>query len=70
MEKIIKIKGMSCAHCAARVKQALSAVEGVTEAEIDLKKKCAFVKGENLSEKALGEAVTEAGYEVVKIKEK
>lgn len=70
MEKTIKIKGMSCAHCAARVKQALSAVEGVTEAEVDLKKKCAFVRGETLSDEAVSKAVTEAGYEVVKIKEK
>lgn len=32
MQKTIKIEGMGCAHCEAKVKKALEAVAGVTEA--------------------------------------
>ncbi|MGC3978531.1 MAG: cation transporter [Paludibacteraceae bacterium] len=36
MEKILKIKGMSCSHCAMRVEKALNKIEGVV-AKVDLK---------------------------------
>ena len=34
MEKTLKITGMMCGHCEARVKKALEAVEGVAEAKV------------------------------------
>ncbi len=34
MEKTMKIEGMMCGHCEARVKKALEAVDGVTAAEV------------------------------------
>ena len=34
MKKIMIVEGMSCKHCQAAVEKALSAVEGVTEANI------------------------------------
>lgn len=70
MEKIIKIKGMSCEHCAARVKQALISTEGVLSATVDVKKKTAAVVSEKeISSELLTKAVVSAGYEVVKIKD-
>lgn len=32
MQKIVKIEGMGCAHCEAKVKKALEALEGVESA--------------------------------------
>lgn len=67
MENIIKIKGMSCGHCRARVETALNAMNGVN-AKVDLKKKQAVVELKKyIEDSALIEAVTEAGYEVVSI---
>ena len=61
---ILKISGMSCAHCKARVEKALSAVPGVDAVRVDLDKAEAVVEGKDLDAKALAHAVTEAGYAV------
>jgi Cu2+-exporting ATPase len=34
MEKIMKIEGMMCGHCEARVKKTLEKIEGVAEAQV------------------------------------
>ena len=64
MEKIIHIEGMSCNHCKMAVEKALSALSGVSGAQVDLEKKLARVSGQDLNEQAMKDAVTEAGYEV------
>ncbi len=61
---ILKISGMSCNHCKARVEKALSAVAGVDSVKVDLDKAEAVVEGKDLDVKALAHAVTEAGYAV------
>lgn len=66
MQRVVKIEGMMCEHCAKRVEAALAAVSGVESVEVKLKKKSAVVKGEADAE-ALKEAVKAAGYEVVGI---
>ncbi|MDE6273445.1 MAG: metal-transporting ATPase, partial [Clostridiales bacterium] len=69
MTKTLKVKGMMCAHCVKHVGDALKAVEGVSGAEVDLKKKQAVVTlAKDVSDEALISAVTEAGYEVESIK--
>jgi Cu2+-exporting ATPase len=40
---VLKVKGMSCAHCEMRVKKALESVEGVASAKADQKKGVAIV---------------------------
>lgn len=70
MKKIIEINGMSCAHCQARVENALNAIDGV-EAKVDLKKKRAVVDlKKDVDDQTLKDAVTQAGYEVVSVAEK
>lgn len=66
MKKEIIIEGMSCLHCSKRVEDALNKLEG-TKAKVDLKKKTAYVETEQADE-ILTKAVSEAGYEVRKIK--
>ena len=63
MTKKFKVDGMMCQHCVAHVKTALEGVEGVSKADVDLKKKSAVVTLEkDVSAETLIAAVTEAGY--------
>ena len=67
MTKTMKIEGMMCMHCSARVESVLNAIEGVS-AKVDLEKKCAVVTlNAEVSDEVLRKAVTDAGYEVVSI---
>ncbi|MDP2470327.1 MAG: heavy-metal-associated domain-containing protein [Candidatus Palauibacterales bacterium] len=58
----LKIDGMSCEHCVARVKKALAAVSGVSSAEVRLDAASATVTGDNVSFDDLVQAVDRAGY--------
>ncbi|EFW38132.1 heavy metal translocating P-type ATPase [Treponema phagedenis] len=61
----IKIEGMSCGHCSARVEKALNALEGVT-ATVNLEKKEATVQyPESIGIDSLKKAITDAGYEAL-----
>ncbi len=57
----ILIDGMMCNHCAGRVKEILSSIEGVKNVEINLKKKMAIVEGEPNLDK-VKELINGAGY--------
>ena len=67
--KIMKIEGMMCGHCEARVKKALEALPGVESAEVSHEKGEALVhlSGEE-SEEALKKAVEEQDYIVKEIR--
>ena len=65
MQKTLKVEGMMCPHCEARVKAALEAVPGVTSAVADHEKKTATVTlSAAVDDATLTAAVTAAGYEV------
>jgi Cu+-exporting ATPase len=64
METIIKVEGMMCPHCKARVESVCKAVEGATDAVVDLQAKQVTVTG-NANVELLNKAITEAGYEVI-----
>ena len=64
METVIKVNGMMCPHCKARVESVCKAVAGTQDAVVDLEKKIVTVTGKADLE-ALKKAVTDAGYEVV-----
>lgn len=63
MDTVLKIEGMMCEHCKARVEKALREVPGVTEVSVNLKKKTATVSGSAAADD-LERAVTDAGYKV------
>jgi heavy metal translocating P-type ATPase len=68
MTKTMVIEGMACAHCSGRVEKALNALEGVT-ATVDLAQKTATINLSGaVSDAALKNAVTAAGYTVVELK--
>lgn len=64
MVTVIKVNGMMCPHCKARVESVCRAVEGAVDAVVDLQEKQVTVTG-NASVDALKKAITDAGYEVV-----
>ncbi|MFC3032331.1 heavy metal translocating P-type ATPase [Pseudoalteromonas fenneropenaei] len=59
----LAIKGMSCASCAKRIEQALSAITGVESASVNLATDTATVSG-NAHVDDLHQAIIAAGYEV------
>ena len=62
--KKLKVDGMTCGHCSARVEKALAGVEGVEKASVNLKKGLAEVKlAAPVEDAALTKAVIDAGYE-------
>lgn len=68
MEKIIKIKGMMCPHCEARVKSVLLEIKGVTKAEVSHKKGTAKLNLDTeISDETFVSAIENAGYKVIKI---
>ncbi|WP_099191822.1 heavy-metal-associated domain-containing protein [Tepidibacter mesophilus] len=68
MKKIINIEGMSCGHCAGRVKKELEGINEVKSAEVSAEEKKAVVElAHEVDDKKLKEAVVEAGYEVLSI---
>ena len=64
METIIKVEGMMCPHCKARVESVCKAVAGTVDAVVDLQEKQVTVTG-TADVALLKKAITEAGYEVI-----
>ena len=66
MQTILEIKGMSCEHCAAHIKNALEAIAGVSSAQVSLKQKNALVEhNDSVTPETFKAAVREAGYEAI-----
>ena len=65
MEKTLKIEGMMCAHCEARVKKCLEAFSEVEEAVMSHEAGTAILKlNADVSDEALKKAVEDQGYTV------
>ena len=69
MEKTMKIKGMMCKHCEARVKNCLEALPEVTEAVVSHKKGTAkLTLSAEIANEVLKKTVEDQGYPVLDIK--
>lgn len=69
MEKTLKIEGMMCPHCEARVKKALEELSEVSEAQVSHKDGVAIVKlSAQISDETLMGLITDNGYKVLDIK--
>ena len=69
MKKTMKIKGMMCGHCEARVKKCLEELPGVAEADVNHKKDRAVVTlSEEISDEILKNTIEAQGYSVEEIK--
>ena len=66
MEKILKVEGMMCPHCEARVKKCLEELSGVKEAFPDHKQSTVrVVLEQELADEVLRQAVEAQGYQVL-----
>jgi len=63
-EKTYTVVGMTCAHCVRAVREEVSNVTGIVAVDVDLTSGRLHVRGDGVSDVAVGEAVVEAGYEV------
>ena len=61
----LKIEGMMCPHCEARVKSVLEAQSGVIEAIVSHNDGTAKISGNSLDRDSLASVVEDAGYKVV-----
>ena len=69
MQRTIKIKGMMCEHCEARVRHALEALPEVSQAEVSHKKGTAVVSlNAEVDNDKLKQAVEEQMYQVLSIR--
>ncbi len=64
MKQVIRVEGMMCPHCQARVEQVCKAIPGVQDAVVDLQAKQVTVTGD-VSTDLIAKAIRDAGYEVV-----
>lgn len=66
MEKTIRVEGMMCEHCEARVKEALEKVKGVDAAAPNHEKdEVVLTLSKDVKEAKLAKAVEEAGYQFI-----
>ena len=62
MEKIFKVEGMHCPHCAKRVESALSELN--LSVKVELERGEVKVSGDSLTEPEVKERIEELGFEV------
>ena len=68
MEKTMKIEGMMCPHCEARVKKTLEAIDGVIEAEVSHEAGTAIVTMDKpVADDVLRQAIEAQDYPVLSI---
>lgn len=66
MKKEFKVAGMSCQKCVDKIEKFVGEIEGIELIEVDLAKKIVNVEFEApADEKAICEAILDAGFEVV-----
>jgi len=66
VEKIIKVSGMTCGHCAETVKRALKSIESVIDVDVDLASGKVTIKSDkDISCDDIKKAVEEWDYRVV-----
>jgi len=62
MKTTLKIEGMMCEGCVKSVDDKLSALDGVSKVDVDLKSGKAVVEHNGLSDEVLIAAVVDAGF--------
>ena len=68
MTKTMKIDGMMCKHCEARVKKILEGIDGVVEAEVSHEKGTAIVTlAKDVDNSVLKNAIEAQDYPVIDI---
>lgn len=59
------VDGMTCGHCVSAITGEVTKVPGVADVTVDLTGQTVVVTGETVDERAVRNAIDEAGYTVV-----
>ncbi len=71
MESTLKISGMTCSACAARIERAMNKLDGVEKANVNFAAEKLYVTyNENLTENDIVSAIKKAGYDIADEDEK
>ncbi len=71
IKKKMKVEGMSCKHCQAKVEKALLMVDGIKNVNVKLETKEVIISMDKfIEDEILNKTVTDIGYKVVSIEEK
>jgi copper chaperone len=62
IERTYQVRGMTCDHCVAAVKEEVSAVKGAEDVAVDLESGRLVVRGRGVEDAPVRAAVEEAGY--------
>ena len=66
MQTKFNVDGMTCSHCENAVKNAVSAISGVTEVKVDLAgKMVTVIHNESVTSDAVKNEIEEQGYDAV-----
>ena len=66
MQTKLAVKGMTCCRCENAVKKAVSAINGVTDVEVDVKGEIVIIThNESVTTDAIKNEIEEQGYDVV-----
>lgn len=70
IKTIIKIDGMSCIHCANKVKTTLLKIDNIKKVKVDLaKKEATIISNEKLDINKIKEKIEQLDYKVIDIME-
>lgn len=60
----IKISGMKCAHCSGSVTKALNAINGISDAQVDLNKgEASYINSSGVTRQTIKDAIKKIGFE-------
>ncbi len=69
MKQLVEIKGMSCGHCAAHVKDALKELDHIEDVHVNLELNNAVIKAtKEVDTELIISAINDVGYKVTTIK--
>ncbi|OZC97714.1 cation-transporting ATPase [Rhodococcus sp. 06-235-1A] len=65
MQTTFSVEGMTCAHCAASVREEVAEISGVTGVDVDVEAGSVVVSSDSeLDRSAVDAAIVEAGYRI------
>lgn len=62
----IKIEGMTCGHCVARIKKAIDIIQGISESDVRIGLARVKFDENKTNKEAIENAISDAGYSVAK----
>jgi copper chaperone len=66
-ETTYSVPGVSCAHCRDAITREVEKVVGVASVDVDLERKLVTVRGDDVEDDAVRDAIDEAGYDIAEV---